>query len=137
VNCPEYDLSLTDGVTAALDSTRVLRMALNVLYEGMDELYPLGADPAAKHRFEELMSEVHEHLTRAELGALSRCGLAEFFTVIMPLSPLAMPPPGALAEITAAVRTLEGHGLLALQGDALARDRDEPGAGGEHGREGS
>jgi hypothetical protein len=124
VNGDEYDVSFTDGVSAALGSTRVLRLALNVLYDGMDELYDQTSDAAAKDRFHDLMQEVHQHLTRAELDALSRCGLAEFFTIVKPLAPLTMPTPQALKEITTAVSTLERHGLLALQSDALIRDRD-------------
>ena len=131
MNGDEYDISFTDGVSAALGSTRVLRLALNVLYDGMDVLYDQTSDAAAKDRFHDLMHEVHQHLTRAELDALSRCGLAEFFTIIKPLSPLTMPTPQALKEITTAVSTLEWHGLLAFQADALIRDRDAQYTDGE------
>jgi hypothetical protein len=136
VSGDEYDISFTDGLSAALGSTRVLRLALNVLYDGMEQIYDQAPDTAAKDRFHDLMHEVHQHLTRAELDALSRCGLAEFFTIIKPLSPLAMLSPEALREITTAVSTLERHGLLALQADALTRDRDAQHAGGEGEAEG-
>jgi hypothetical protein len=128
VNGHEYDVNFVNDVDVALSSTRMLRLALNVLYDGMEELYDRASDAAAKRRFHDLMHEVHQHLSKAEADALSRCGLAEFFTVIKPLSPLSMPPPEAVKEITAAVRTLEKHGLLALQSDALIRDRDVPGS---------
>ena len=38
MNGHEHDIGFTDGVSAALGSTRVLRLALNVLYDGIDEL---------------------------------------------------------------------------------------------------
>ena len=135
MNSHEHDVNFVNDLDVALSSTRVLRLALNVLYDGMEELYDRASDAAAKRRFHDLMGEVHQHLSKAEADALSRCGLAEFFTVIKPLSPLSMPSPEAVKEITAAVSALERHGLLALQSDALIRDRDVRGSGGEGGAE--
>jgi hypothetical protein len=109
------EAKVVNDVDAALGGTRVLRLALNVLYDGMEELY----GEAGTGLFQDAMAEVHARLCRVEADALARCGVAEFFTIIIkPSSPLSPAAP----EVRAAVRTLERHGWLELQSDALIRD---------------
>jgi hypothetical protein len=50
VNGHEYDVSFVNDVDAALGSTRVLRLALNVLYGSMEELYDRAPDKARRKR---------------------------------------------------------------------------------------
>jgi hypothetical protein len=112
----------TDELALTLEKTRVLRLALNVLYDGMDEIYEEHSDAAAMDRFRDTLAEVHQHLCAAETRALALCGFAEHYVVIRPFSPARPPEPEAVKEVTAAVRTLAGHGMLVQAPDALGRD---------------
>jgi hypothetical protein len=106
-----------------LDETRVLRLALNVLYDGMDHVYAGAASTPAGRRFQDVMADVHDRLAGAETRALTQCGFAEHYVVIRPFSPLSLPDESAIKEITSAIRTLQRHGMLVQAPDA--RDRDD------------
>jgi hypothetical protein len=108
-----------DEFALALDATRKIRAALNIMYDGIDTLYQ-ARDWEAQRRFTAVMREVSDRLTAAETRALLRDGFAEHYVVVRPLS-LADPPAG-LSEILAAVRTLMEHGMLVQEPDALGRD---------------
>jgi len=96
---------------AALDSTRVLRLALNILWDHLPGGIP-----------QEAFTKIHDRLTQDETRALTQCGFAEHYVVIRPFSPLSLPEEKTMKEITSAIRTLHRHGMLVQAPDVLPRD---------------
>lgn len=94
-----------------LGETRVLRLALNVLWDNLP-----GNAPG------EAFTKIHESLTKAETRALREHGFAEHYVVIRPFSPVRLPDAEAMEEITSAIRTLRRHGMLVQASDAMDRD---------------
>ena len=105
----------TDELAGILDKTRVLRLALNVLYDGLP-------DHITRGPVEDAFVKVHDHLTGEETTALTVFGFAEHYVVIRPFSPVNLPEPQAVKEITSAIRTLQRHGMLVQAPDARTRD---------------
>lgn len=102
-------------VSEALNETRILRLALNVLYDQLS--FAIVAGPV-----EDLFCQIHEHLTETETTALERSGLAEHYLIIRPISPVSPPAPDVMQEITAAIQTLKAHDMLVQAPDARYRD---------------
>ena len=105
----------TDEVTAALESTRRLRLALNMLW---DEL-PNDMTTGPVH---DLLTSIHDRINKIESAGLRTWGIAEHYLIIRPVSPVSLPPPQIMDKITAAVRTLAELGMLAQQNDADYRE---------------
>jgi hypothetical protein len=104
----------TEQVSQPLDATRVLRLALNVLWDGLpDEMTAAGSVYDA-------LAAIHDWINEAESAELRARGLAEHYLIIRPLSPVS--PPQAMEKIATAVRTLAELGMLAGQHDALYRE---------------
>jgi hypothetical protein len=101
----------TDEVSSALESTRLMRLALNVLWDGL----PNGVSTGPVR---DALESIHDQITRAESAELRRLGLAEHYLIIRPVSPVSPPPPETLRKISTAVRTLAELGMLAGQNDA-------------------
>jgi hypothetical protein len=76
----------------ALDETRVLRLALNVLYDGLP-------DDVTRVPVEDALVKVHDHLTESESRALTQWGFAEHYVVIRPFSPVRLPDEGGMREL--------------------------------------
>jgi hypothetical protein len=113
----EYGVPVdTDDVSSALESTRLLRLVLNVLW---DEL-PNDMSTAGPVR--DALESILSRINQVEAAGLRTWGLAEHYLIIRPVSPINPPPPETLENITAAVRTLAGLGMLAGQADALYRE---------------
>ena len=105
----------TEEVSSPLESTRVVRLALNVLWTDM----PLGADTQP---VQDALTSIHDHITAIETGELRMFGIAEHYLIIRPVSPVSPPPPEIMEKITAAVRTLTELGMVVGQHDAGYRD---------------
>ena len=105
----------TEDVSGPLESTRLQRLALNVLW---DELPP-GANTEPVH---DALLSIHNRITEVETGELRRCGVAEHYLIIRPVSPVSPPPPETMEKITAAVRTLTELGMVVGQHDAHYRE---------------
>lgn len=106
----------TNDVTAALESTRLLRLALNTLWNQL----PGDLDQADLVR--DALEAIHDRINEVESVGLRRYGIAEHYLIIRPVSLVSLPPPQTLEKITAAVRTLAELGMLAGQNDALERE---------------
>jgi hypothetical protein len=106
----------TDGVTAALESTRLLRLALNSLWN------QLPGDLNQAGPVQDALKSIHDQINEVETADLRRYGIAEHYLIIRPVSLVSPPPPHIMEKITAAVRTLAELGMLAGQSDALERD---------------
>lgn len=105
----------TDELAVILNKTRVLRLALNVLYDDLP-------DHVKRGPVEDALVKIHDHLTQEETTALAVFGFAEHYAVIRPFSPFSLPEPQSVTEITSAVRTLQRHGMLVQEPDARTRD---------------
>ena len=106
----------TDGVSPALESTRLLRLALNTLWNELpDDLNHAGP-------VRDALESIHDRINEVETADLRRYGIAEHYLIIRPVSLVSPPPPQTMEKITAAVRTLDELGMLAGQNDALDRD---------------
>ena len=105
----------TEDVSGPLESTRLQRLALNVLW---DELPP-GTNTEPVH---DALLSIHNRITEIETGELLRCGVAEHYLIIRPVSPVSPPPPEIMEKITAAVRTLTELGMVVGQHDAYFRE---------------
>ena len=106
----------TDDVSSALESTRLMRLALNTLWD------ELPGDLNAAGPVRDALGSIHDRINKDEAAALRRWGLAEHYLIIRPVSPVSPPPPQVMEKITAAVRTLAELGMLAGQNDALYRE---------------
>ena len=105
----------TEDVSGPLESTRLQRLALNVLW---DELPP-GTNTEPVH---DALLSIHDRITEIETGELRRWGVAEHYLIIRPVSPVSPPPPEIMEKITAAVRTLTELGMVVGQHDASYRE---------------
>jgi hypothetical protein len=108
-----------EHVSSALESTRLMRLALNVLWNGLDEL----PDDTTSGPAGDALASIHDRINTIESTNLRRFGQAEHYLVIRPISPASPPPPEIMEKITAAVRTLAELGMLAGQNDACYRDQ--------------
>ena len=104
-----------DDVSATLESTRVLRLALNVLWDGLSLDAETGPVP-------ETLTSIHNRINKTEATGLRTWGQAEHYLIIRPISPVSPPPPEIMEKITAAVRTLAQLGMLVGQHDAGYRE---------------
>jgi hypothetical protein len=107
-----------EAVSSSLDYTRLMRLALNVLWNGLDE-FP--GDKTTESVADALAS-VHDLINDAESANLRIFGQAEHYLIIRPISPVNPPPPEIMAKITAAVSTLAELGMLVGQNDARYRE---------------
>ena len=104
----------TEEVSQPLEATRVLRLALNVLWNGLPD------EMGASGSVHDALAAVHDWINQAESAELRARGAAEHYLIIRPLSPLT--PPQAMEKTAAAIRTLAELGMLAGQHDALYRE---------------
>jgi hypothetical protein len=108
----------TEAVNSSLDSTRLMRLALNVLWNGLDELP--GGETAES--VADALASIHDRINKAESTGLRTFGRAEHYLIIRPISPVNPPPPEIMEKITAAVRTFAELGMLTGQNDARYRE---------------
>lgn len=73
-----------EEVSAAVDSTRVLRLALNVLWAGL----PGGMTGG---QVGDALMTIHEYVNEVEAASLRGAGLAEYYLVVRPVSPVTGP----------------------------------------------
>jgi hypothetical protein len=106
----------TDEISSALESTRLLRLALNVLWDGLPN------DMSAAGPVRDAMETIHSRINEIEATSLRTWGLAEHYLIIRPVSPVSPPPPETMEKIATAVRTLAELGMLAGQNDASYRE---------------
>jgi hypothetical protein len=109
---PGYGVPVdTDEVSSTLESARLLRLALNVLWDGLPDDMTTGPVGDA---LESILNRINAMETRE----LRIFGQAEHYLIVQPISPVSPPPPQIMEKITAAVRTLAELGMLAGQNDA-------------------
>jgi hypothetical protein len=101
-----------DELSLILEKTRLMRLALNVLYDRLDGIYDEPTELEAIDHVRGMFDQVHDRLSAAETRALTQHGFAEHYVVIRPFSPARLPAEGAMKEITTAIRTLQQHGML-------------------------
>jgi hypothetical protein len=90
----------TEDVSSSLESTRLMRLALNVLWNELDEL-PGQMTTEPVH---DALASIHDRVNEIESASLRRSGRAEHYLIIRPVSPVSPPPPQIMEKITAAVR---------------------------------
>ena len=105
----------TEQVSSPLESTRLLRLALNVLWNEL----PPGTNTEPVH---DALLSIHDRITEIETGELRMWGVPEHYLIIRPVSPVSPPPPEIMEKITAAVRTLTELGMVVGQHDASYRE---------------
>ena len=105
----------TEQVSSPLESTRLQRLALNVLWNEL----PPGTNTEPVH---DALLSIHDRITEIETGELRMWGVAEHYLIIRPVSPVSPPPPEIMEKITAAVRTLTELGMVVGQHDAHYRE---------------
>ncbi len=106
-----------DEASAALESTRILRLALNALWNGLDGLPP----DAVTGPVPEALTSIHDRINEIEAPRCAPGDAREHYLIIRPISPVSPPPPQIMEKITAAVRTLAELGMLV--GQHVARYR--------------
>jgi hypothetical protein len=95
----------TDGVLAALNTTRPLRHALDVLWDNMPGDMLSDAIRAA-------FFEIDEQLRKAALADLRRYGLSRDYLIISPINPMKPPGPEDMEKVAAALCALDDLGLI-------------------------
>jgi hypothetical protein len=108
-----------EEISAALNRTRCLRLAVNVLADGFDEI-PLNEHGEVP--VNDMLRKIHDRINKLESDAIRDSGQAEHYLIIKPISPVNPPPPEAMEKIANAVRTLQRLGMLAGQDDAFYRE---------------
>jgi hypothetical protein len=89
----------------ALAETAMVRLGLEALWSNL----PPDIEPEAVR---DALWHIHECLCATEMASLREHGMTRRYLLIIPISPLNPPPPEAMAQIAAAIRTLDDHGLL-------------------------
>jgi hypothetical protein len=104
---PAHDAG--DQLGRALNSYRMIRLGLEAMWNAVDGL-PDGAyvDPAVRPALVAIAS----WLDQAEQGELRDTLMTRNYTIIRPVSLVSPPPATDLANITAAIGTLNGHALI-------------------------
>jgi hypothetical protein len=105
-----------DNVSGALGSARRLRLALNVLWDGLDE------EAGVPGVITKGPQAANDFITQMEEAALTWFGCAEHYLIARPLSLASPPPPELMGKIGGAVRVLAECGLLVGQDDAGPRN---------------
>lgn len=105
-------------VSRLLEPTRRMRLALNVLVDGLCEMH----SSATTEPMDDALRVVHDKLTEIETTSLLRSGQPDYYLIVRPANLVNPPPPKVMEEVSAAVRTLARHGMLVGQDDALFRD---------------
>jgi hypothetical protein len=95
----------------ALDETVMVRLGLEVLWNNLPPDIETGDLRGA-------LWHIHERLCEAEIIRLRKHGMTRRYLIIIPVSPMNPPGPEAMAQITAAIRTLDDHGLIIGYGPA-------------------
>jgi hypothetical protein len=108
----------TDDISSALEPGRLLRLALNVLWDGLPN------DMSAEGPVRDAMQTIHNRINKIEADGLRARGLAEHYLIVRPVSLVNSPPLKIMEKITTAVRTLAELGMLAGQNDASYREYD-------------
>jgi hypothetical protein len=113
-----------DELSAKLDATRRLRLAVNVLADAWDELPPRPGDLAVN----DMLQHIYDRIAAMEAEALSRLGQAEYYLIIRPVSLVSPPPPGAMERIADLVADPRraGHARLLLP-ERFSRCCPQPG----------
>ena len=101
-----------DGISGALEPTGTLRLALDVLRAN---LLPEMVTPT----IEDALWDIHERLCAAELAALRTYGISQQYLIIRPINPANLPGCEDRDQITTAIRTLSGLGLIAGRGSDI------------------
>lgn len=96
-----------DSLLAALEPTRILRHALDVLQENMPADMETDAVRVAFYEIDERLREAT--LTNLRGGLLSR----DYF-IISPINPMNPPSPKDMENVAAALRTLDDLGLIII-----------------------
>lgn len=95
----------TDDLLAALELTRILQLALDVLWGNM----PGGlATESVRGAF----CEIDERLRKATLANLRRGVLPRDYLIVSPINPMNPPDREDMEKVTAALRTLDQLGLI-------------------------
>jgi hypothetical protein len=105
-----------DNVSEALGSARRLRLALNLLWDGLDE------EAGVPGVITKGLHAASDFITQMEEAALTEFGCAEHYLIVRPLSLASPPSPELMGKIGGAVRLLAECGLLVGQHDAGPRD---------------
>jgi hypothetical protein len=95
----------------ALDETVMTRLGLEALWNNLPP--DIEADDVRG-----ALWRIHERLCEAEIARLRKHGMTRRYLISIPVSPLNPPTPEAMAQITAAIRTLDDHGLIIGHGPA-------------------
>ena len=98
-------------LASALAETAMVRLGLETLWSNL----PPDSETDAVR---DALWHIHERLCAAEIASLREHGMTRRYLIIIPISPLNPPAPEAMAEIAAAIRTLDDQGLIIGHGPA-------------------
>jgi hypothetical protein len=98
-------LVVLDDIQGALKDTRLLRLALEVLWNSLPP--DMETDGT-----QEALWGIVQKIGEAELRALSASGLNRQYVIIKPLDMTKVPDPGTLRKISEAIRVLADCGLI-------------------------
>lgn len=95
----------TDSLRAALEPTRILRHALDALWENLPARMETDAVHAA-------LNEIDQRLRASTLADLRQGMLSRDYFIISPINPMNPPSPQDMEKMAAALRTLDDLGLI-------------------------
>jgi hypothetical protein len=99
-----------DDIRSALEPTRKLRLALDVLWGELPG--NIGSETTEKSLW-----ELHDRICAAELSALRSFGLTRQYIIIRPLNMMKLPDSETMQKITSAIQVLDDLGLIAGPGE--------------------
>lgn len=96
-----------DGIRSALEPTRKIRLALDVLWG----ILPPDMETDA---IRDALWDIHDWLCKAELKELLTWGLSKQYVIISPINPRKPPGPEGMEKIAHAIRALDDLGLIVI-----------------------
>lgn len=109
-NDREYGTRIdADEISSVLEPTRILRLALEVLW---------GSVPADMETdaIQKALNEIHEGICARELKGLLASGINRQYTIIRPFDMMKLPDSESMRRIAGAIQVLDDHGLIAGPG---------------------
>lgn len=96
-----------DSIRSALEPTRKIRLALDVLWGILPPDMETDAIRVA-------LWDIHERLCEEELKKLRTWGIPHQYVIISPINPRKPPGPEDMEKIARAIRTLDDLGLIVI-----------------------
>ena len=105
----------------ALDRSRRFRLAMNVLWDDLEEVFS-DSESEEYQLVVDALFAANRAATQVELAAIRKNMATEHYLLIKPVNRITPPPPEIMKRIGGAIRTLVELEMVIGQPDAVCRD---------------